>query len=53
MQYMLEADAIIEYIASNPSSSCFASVIPIAGIIGPKATEENRLVSTITLEIIL
>jgi hypothetical protein len=43
--------AIHQYILDNPSSSCFANVIPIAGIIGPKTSEEKRAIYKITLEL--
>lgn len=42
--------AILEYIEDNPSSSCFANIIPITGIIGPKDTEHKRLAFKITVE---
>lgn len=44
-------DEILQYISANPSSSCFANVIPITGIIGPMTSEEKRAIYKITLEL--
>lgn len=41
---------LMQYIQDHPSSSCFANVIPITGIIGPKATEQKRLAFKFTIE---
>lgn len=46
-----KADSILQYIKSNPKSSCFANVIPITGIIGPRTSNEKRHVYKITLQI--
>lgn len=51
MQSYATADRILQYIKSNPKSSCFANVIPIAGIIGPRTSNEKRHVYKITLQI--
>ncbi|WP_288937080.1 hypothetical protein [uncultured Sphingomonas sp.] len=45
------ASQILEYIEDHPASSCFANVIPIAGIIGPKDTEHKRQAYYIPIEI--
>lgn len=45
-----KAYEIIQYISDNPSSSCFANVVPITGIIGPKTTEHQRLAFMFTVE---
>lgn len=42
---------IAQYIKDNPKSSCFANVISIAGIIGPRTSNEKRHVYKITLQI--
>lgn len=41
---------IMQYIQDHQSSSCFVNVIPITGIIGPKATEQKRLAFKFTVE---
>lgn len=45
------ASRILQYIKDNPKSSCFANVIPITGIIGPRTSNEKRHVYKITLQI--
>lgn len=45
------ADRISQYIKDNPKSSCFANVIPITAIIGPRTSNEKRHVYKITLQI--
>lgn len=45
------AEKLIQYIIGKPVSSCFANVIPIAGIIGPKVTADKRHVYMIPLAI--
>lgn len=45
------ASRIEQYIRDNPKSSCFANVIPITGIIGPRTSNEKRHVYKITLQI--
>lgn len=47
---MAVADRISQYIHDNPSSSCFANIIPITDIIGPKVTEHQRLAFNFTIE---
>jgi hypothetical protein len=51
MGWAVRAEEFLSYIRANPVSSCFASIIPIAGIIGPQATTEGRLVYQLTLEL--
>ena len=46
-----KAEAICQYMIENPGSSCFANVIPIAGIIGPKDTTDMRQVYLIPIEV--
>lgn len=46
-----KAEAICQYMVDNPTSSCFANVIPITGIIGPKDTEDLRQVYLIPVEV--
>lgn len=50
MAAMRSALSLLEYIEDNQASSCFANVIPITGIIGPKDTEHKRLAFKITVE---
>lgn len=45
------ANRILQYIKDNPKSSCFANVVPITGIIGPRTSNEKRHVYKITLQI--
>jgi hypothetical protein len=47
---METALGFMQYISDHKSSSCFANVIPITGIIGPKATEQKRLAFKFTVE---
>lgn len=46
-----KAQAIVDYIDDNPSSSCFTNVVSLSGIIGPKETEHLRQVYLIPIEI--
>ena len=46
-----KAEAICQYMIENPGSSCFANIIPIAGIIGPKDTTDMRQVYLIPIEV--
>lgn len=46
-----KAERICQYMVDNPTSSCFANVIPIAGIIGPKDTVDMRHVYLIPVEV--
>lgn len=45
------AERIAQYIRDNPRSSCFANVIPITDIIGPRTSNEKRHVYKMTLQI--
>ena len=51
MEAYEKAEAICQYMVDNPTSSCFANVIPIAGIIGPKDTKDMRQVYIIPVEV--
>ena len=46
-----KAASIAKYINDNPKSSCFANVIPITDIIGPKTSDEGRNIYKITLQV--
>ena len=46
-----KAAEIAQYINEHPSSSCFANVIPITDIIGPRTSDEKRHVYKITLQV--
>lgn len=46
-----KAASIVQYINDNPKSSCFANVIPITDIIGPKTSDEGRNIYKITLQV--
>lgn len=46
-----KASSIAQYINDNPKSSCFANVVPITDIIGPKTSDEGRNIYKITLQV--
>jgi hypothetical protein len=51
MEWYRRCNGILQYILDNPSSSCFANIIPIAGMIGPMTSEEHRAIYKITIEL--
>lgn len=46
-----KASAIAQYIKDNPKSSCFANVVLITDIMGPRVSNEKRHVYKLTIQI--